>query len=203
MARVVIGVVNFVMLAFAIIACVLIWVSKDKNSWTEFDVTSKENLPFILMIIIAAFAILASLVGFFILCCKNICWRMTYLVLIIIAIILEVVGIVIAFKSTESIIDSIGEVWDSMEGKNLEIRNSVEGELKCCGWKTFNVTNCNVTSQQTGVACYDKLKDSIDGVVLLVGYVVIGIVVVEVIILLLAIYLVCKSRRENVCEFLP
>lgn len=197
LARTIIGVVNFVMLAFAIIACALLWLSKDKNSWMNFDVTSKENVPFIIMIVIAAFAALASLVGFFILCCKNMCWRATYLVLIIIAIILEVVGVVLAFKYPDTIVDSIGNVWDKMEGEDLKLRGIIEGEFSCCGWKVYNPIGCNVTLTSTPDSCYNKLKASIDTSIHKIGYVVIALVAVEFFIFILAIYLVCKARRKN------
>lgn len=192
LARTIIGVVNFVILAFAVVAVALLYVSKDKQDWLQFDIKNSKNAPFIALIVIAVFAVISSLVGFFIICCKSMCWRVTYLVLITIAIIIEIVGIVLAFKYTSVILDGIRGVWDTSE-----VRPKIEQEFNCCGFDDFKLEGC--AAPDANESCVGKLKDSIEAISHKVGYVVIALAVIEVIVFIFAIYLVCsaKKQREN------
>ena len=92
------------------------------------------NVPFQFLLGIIGAVILTSVIRFLLIYCSNFCWRITYLILIII-IILEIVVIAHAFLYKDKFFDMIAENCDYEE--YAEIVFSIEKEFQCCG---FNIS---------------------------------------------------------------
>lgn len=193
-ARWLIGIVSTCVIICAVVAAIVVYKKEKDKDWSKLI---KNNIPFIFILVAMAFAVLSSIIGFILCCCKSRCLYITYLIIIIIVIIIEVVAIVFAFTFKDKIIDGIEENWN--KGKFKETREGIESSSQCCGFKSYIPgTDCGYKPEKPGVipTCFNKIKGEIDSNMKGLRISVIVMIVVEAVLLVCAIYLTCTSKDD-------
>ena len=197
-ARWLIGTVSICVIICAVVCGVVIYKKEKDKDWSKLI---KNNIPFIFILVTMCFAVVSALIGFLLCCCHMRCLYILYLVIIVIVIILEIVAIVLAFCFKDKIIDGIQENW--AKDKYEETRISIERENKCCGFKNLSDDDgitCgyqNTPSEPAPKPCYNKINDEINSHMKGLRIAVIVMGVVELVLLVCAIYLVCSSGGDG------
>ncbi|OHS99351.1 Tetraspanin family protein [Tritrichomonas foetus] len=202
-ARWIIGIVNLAVIICAVVAGVVIYKKESGRDWIAL---LDNNLPFIILLVAAGFAVFSALIGFFLCCCKKKCLNVTYLILIFIVIIVEVVAVVLAFLYQDKLIDAIGKNWYFDELKVQDARKKLEEALECCGFTEYNATHgCGYPEQNLSTpTCFLKIEQEVKQNMKDLKIGVIAMAAIEVILLFCAIYLVCcnkKSDNEGIAKF--
>lgn len=194
-ARWLIGIVSICVLICAVAAGVTIYKKEKDRDWSRLI---KNNIPFSFILIAMFFAVISSIFGFLLCCCKSRCLNITYLIIIIIVIIIEIVGICLAFTYKEKIIDGIEENWQDEKFTNTRI--TIEESMKCCGFKTVDkypiICGYKPEKIESIPLCFDKIKKEIDSNMRDLGISIIVMAIVEVILLICATYLASVSKKE-------
>ncbi|KAH0788757.1 Tetraspanin family protein [Histomonas meleagridis] len=190
---------NLAILIAVVIAAVIIYRNADISLWVDLI---KSNIPFIFILVVAAFAVVSSIIGFLFWCChKHKCWTITYLVLVLIVIILEVVAVVLAYLYPDTIFNQIEENW-GQEGF-LNATQIFEASFKCCGFRSYNKQNhtyqcgyVNYTGSENET-CYNKIKDTVNENFDSLKIAVIVLIVLEFILLICSIVVSCKCKGSS------
>ena len=191
-ARWLIGIVSICVIICAVVAAVVVYKKEKDKDWSKLI---KNNIPFIFIIVAMAFAVLSSIIGFLLCCCKKRCFYITYLIIIVIVIIIEIVAVILAFTFKDKIIDGIEENWQKDDFK--ETRINIEKSSKCCGFKTPD-TKVECGFEEKGAPlCFNKINDEINSNMKGLRISVIIMVVVEVVLLVCAMYLTCTSKDDD------
>ena len=148
-ARWLIGTVSICVIICAVICGVVIYKKEKDKDWSKLI---KNNIPFIFILVTMCFAVVSSLIGFLLCCCKTRCLYIMYLIIIVVVIILEIVAIVLAFCFKDKIINGIDENWT--KPKYNESRITIEKNYKCCGF--------NSTTQDPAGTCGYEPEDGQD-----------------------------------------
>lgn len=195
-ARWVIGTVSICVIVCCVIAAVVVYKREKDKDWSKLI---KNNVAFIFILVAMAFAVFSSLIGFLLCCCKKRCLYYTYMIIIIIVIIIEIVAIILAFTYKDNIIKGINENWSNPKFENT--RMDIEGHYECCGFYhvNTNISECTYVAKNASETkpCYPKIKKEIDSNMKSLRIAVIIMTVVEVILLICAIYLVCSSNKSD------
>lgn len=190
-ARWLIGIVSICVIICAVVAAVVVYKKEKDKDWSKLI---KNNIPFIFIIVAMAFAVLSSIIGFLLCCCKKRCFYITYLIIIVIVIIIEIVAVILAFTFKDKIIDGIEENWQKDDFK--ETRINIEKSSKCCGFKTPDTVPCGY-EEKGAPLCFNKINDEINSNMKGLRISVIIMVVVEVVLLVCAMYLTCTSKDDD------
>ena len=188
-SKAIIGISNAIILIACIIVAVIVYKKSQDTDWIDLI---KNNVPFIFLIVVAAFAIVGSIFGLFIMCCKNKCWKVTYLLIILIVIVLEVVAVVLAYLYPDKFYDQIQERWG--QGDYKKTTDKIEVEFNCCGWETFDITNC--PAKNATKTCNESIHDEINKNFDRLKIGVIVLVALEVILFICAIVVACSKEDE-------
>lgn len=194
-ARFFIGIASIAVLICAVVAAAIVFKNQDDADWSSI---STKNLPFVFILVAMALAVVTSVIGLIMICCKKQCLNITYLVLLIIVILFEVAVIVLAFVYSDDILNSIEDHW--LDDSVNSTRRIFEEQFNCCG---FNDTML-VLEQLGGVCgsktatvnCYKAIEDSVNKNMKQLQIAIIVMCVVEIILLISAIYLVCSSKSQ-------
>ena len=192
-ARWIIGIVSACVLICAVVAAVYIYYKERHENWSELV---KNNIPFWFLVFAAWCAVVSSIIGFILCCCKSKCLYITYLIIIIIVILIEIAVIVLAFCFKDKILDGINENWDKDKYNNTRV--DLEDELKCCGFRKYNESySCaKFDSQKYTDTCEAKIKKDLNKHMKTLRICIIIMAVIEVILFICACYLACCNKEE-------
>lgn len=200
--KTIVGVINGVIIIAAALGGGLIYANFQKLPWLELLET---ELPAQFILAVAIIAVISAFIGFFALCCERGCggkWcRIAYLVIILVVIILEVVCGVVAYMYGDDLIEGIGKNWD-IESAQATVA-LVEKSFECCGFNkeaevARNLTICGFEkADDTTKWCYQAVMDSIEENLNWIFAVGIVLAVLEVLLLISAIYLRCTVQKKD------
>lgn len=195
-SRWLIAIVSICVIVCCVVAAVVVYKKEKGKDWSKLI---KNNIPFIFILVAMSVAVVSSIIGFVFCCSDSQCLQITYLIIIIFVIVVEVAAIVLAFVFKNKIIDGIEENWTN--NKYNETRVFIEREYQCCGFKTQNSTiQCGYNPENgTAPLCFNKISDEINDNMKNLQIAVIIMAIVEIILLVCASYLVCcdKERVSN------
>ena len=191
-ARWLIGIISACVLICAVVAAVYVYVKEKDRDWSKLV---KNNIPFWFIVFAACCAVVTSIIGFILCCCKSKCLYITYLVIIILVICVEIAAIVLAFCYKDKIIDGIEENWNN--DKYRESRLDLERNFKCCGFREPEfVIDCGYKEEPFPTTCYNKIKKEIDDHIKQLRICVIVMACIELVLLICASYLACCNKDE-------
>jgi Mn2+/Fe2+ NRAMP family transporter len=193
-SKVIIGLLNSVVIIGAIVAGVLLYLHQDKFHWAAFPLA---ELPGRLILAVAFIALVSAFVGLLAVCCKKFV-RTLYIVAVVIAIILEVALVVIAYLFKDTILDNIDSYWN--DSSYTKSRMAIEKELEFCGFdgpEKIGTTCGYDDTANTSDNCRDRISAEIEKyhTKIRIGAVVLAIV--EVTLVISAVYLRCYKSREE------
>lgn len=194
-SRYIIGFINFLIL-IAICGVGLAMYLKLKDM--PFEKMVKIDTTYALVLAAGCVVMLCVLLGFFMLCCKNKCIYWVYLILILVALILECLTIAFAFTHPAYVMEQIEKNYYS---ESLEIyRKSIEQTLKCCGFSTVNTTDCGYNTTSNVCSCKGKIENEISKNYKVIGIVLIAVALIEFVIVVCAMSLACieEDKKEAV-----
>jgi hypothetical protein len=183
-SKVIIGVTNGLILLVALIGSIVVYVEYDKIVWSDYK---DLKLPAIFLLVVAAVMIVSAIIGIFSVCRVKKGCTVAYLAIIFLVILVEVVGIAIAYTYAPNIIETIEEKWPEMEW-----RERIEKEFNCCGWT--NISAPCVYSQRP---CKDAIIESANKWLLGIGAAIIVLAVVEILLLVSTICLLCSKTSAD------
>lgn len=145
-ARSIIGLVNFIILIVLGVVVFFIWSQLKQLRIDEVDSFKKQLL---LMLIGFIFIAIASIVGFFMLCCGQYkCFRVFYIILYMIFIAIESALITLAIRNRDNSLKLTKTYFEDHIGESV-IRN-IESKLKCCGYgRPYNTTEQSMCGFQS------------------------------------------------------
>lgn len=194
-ARWLIGIVSICVIICAVAAGVTIYRKEKDRDWSRLI---KNNIPFSFILVAMICAVISSIIGFLLCCCKSRCLYITYLLIIVMAIIIEIAGICLAFTYKDKIIDGIEENWQDEKFTNTRV--TIEESMKCCGFKTVDVhpiiCGYKPGKNESIPLCFDQIKEEIDSNMKGLRISIIVMTVVEVVLLICATYLVSVSKKK-------
>lgn len=195
-SRIFIGIFNLIVIIAAVVASAIVYGKEQKEDYAKL---LKTNLPFVFLFFAMAVACLSAFVGFFSWTCKKRGLYIAYLVLIIVAICVEITGIILAFVYKDQILDGIKENW--LNSKVEGTRILIEQSFHCCGFdeevQKIEKDQCGYKSDNPNT-CYGAISDALDKNL---KYLQIGIIimtVLEILLLSFACYLVSETRKARV-----
>lgn len=193
-SRWLIAIVSICVIICCVVGSVLVYKKEKDKDWSKLI---KNNIPFIFILAVMAFAVISCIIGFLLCCCEKKCLFVTYLVIIILVICVEIAAIVLAFCYKDNIIDGIEENWNNTKLNETIIE--IEKSYECCGFKTPDPDGqCGYIPPEGEVAmlCYNKIDNEIKENMKNLQIVAIIMAIVEVILLICACYLVCCDRAR-------
>lgn len=193
-ARWVIGIVSVCVIVCAVVAAVLVYKKEKDRDWVSLV---KNNIPFIFILVAMACAILSSIIGFFLCCCKTKCLYVTYLIIIVAVIVVEIIAIVLALCFTNKILNGIDENWQ--EKKFNKTRIDIEKKYKCCGFKTKDKLPliCGYEKPIGAPLCFNAIEKEVDRNIRDLRIAAIVMAAVELILFICACYLVCTIGKDE------
>lgn len=191
-ARKLIGIVSICVIICAVVAGIVVYTKEKGKDWSKLI---SNNIPFIFILVVMCAAVITSIIGFILCCCHARCLYITYLIIIGVAIVLELIAIIIAFTFKDKILDGIEKNWQ--DNKFNETRISIEKQSRCCGFKT-NLSEgieCGYPNHDENTPlCYDKINKELNSNMKSLRIAVIIILIVQTVLLICAIYLTVSSR---------
>jgi hypothetical protein len=192
----VIIILNLAVILAAVISAVVIYLNWDKLEWASAD---GANLPAVYLLVVAAFAVISAIIGLISACARNKCSKVLYLAVIIIVVIIEAVGVVIAFTFKDAVLDRIAEIWETDQDFR-EARRRFEEANQCCGFlpvENFSDYDCGWPDAKNGTeGCEKKIEDSLVANGISVAVAVIVLAVIELVLLIAAIYQIAKPHED-------
>lgn len=163
LARTIIGLVNMIVL---IVMIVIICFSWDQIKKINIDEVHSSKNVLIFVIVVIAFIALTCIIGFFMFCYyKSKCFRITYAILYLVVVIIEIVLIACSVKDYQTILEDAETWW--IENEGTQDVKDVESDLECCGFKVpYNATemeNCGYqpTNSSNIETCYNKIDEKL------------------------------------------
>ena len=104
--RAFIGIINGVILITAIALGIVFFAMKGKDKYNAYFQLIKGCPPFAYALSLLIILALSSIFGFFLICCRNKCWRRSYFVLLLIVLILEIVAVILVYTQKDKILNN-------------------------------------------------------------------------------------------------
>lgn len=170
----------------------------------------QNQVPFQIVIGVAACAAVSAIYGYFTICCKSRLFRMIYALLVIFVIVFEVVMIFLIVKYDDTILTMLQDTWaESGENNDLkQLRKAIEKAFQCCGFDNETSPERLEESYDCGYEykpdptimiefCTETLYTSISENTKNLEIVGIVLVVLELVLLICAIYQVHTARKSK------
>lgn len=206
-----IAILNLLILIAAVIACIVMYVRIGKSGAEDYYKLIKKSPALYPFLAILAFCLVVCVVGFLIMCCENKCWAFTYLILLLVVLVVELVILILMFARTESVMDFARKEWNkgsSDEGiKN--VTKNIELALQCCSFDKPSATEsatCATYDYKEGTdktkasttGCYTALKDKVKKNMYSFGAAAVVIFIFEIILLVISIMYACCYFKQKV-----
>lgn len=184
--------VNVIMLISSIVFISYVLSKSKKEKWVDLV---KNNVPFKIAIFIFGIILLTIVFGFLTPCCsKAICY--SYLILLFILIIFEIVAIALSYKYRTKFLDEIDSNWyhDDLRGAV----NAFENSFECCGFRNYtgsyvcgyNYTAFNISVENVST-CYDQLRTKISSNLSYISAFGFGFEVAQIVLFICALCIAC------------
>jgi hypothetical protein len=174
--------------------------SKGAGDWYK---VAQDKTPFVIFLVFAICAVLSAFIGLIAACCQNKCCRKIYAVIVVVVVLMEVAAIVIAFVFKDYLLDKVGDGWTDTTNKEAqEARVKLEQTFKCCGFDNATIVEdppCgyNETVLEEIKSCEDAIEESIQDNLTKLGIAAIVVAVLEIILLISALYLACARVSKG------
>jgi hypothetical protein len=198
-SKLIIGLINSAIIIAAAVACVAIYLQWNGIPWDE---VSALKTIIILVVAVSVIAVVSALIGLFALCVRA--CKKAYLVIILVVLIFEVVVLALAFVFRGQVDTQIEDIWKSDDSNIQAVRKKLELHFECCGWNSTD--NENTTLEDCGFqperavdipTCKDAILEEGRRILIGVASAVIVLVVIELALLVAAIYLLCKGEPND------
>jgi hypothetical protein len=194
-AKAIIGAINPSILISAIVAGVVLYVKWDDFTWFSLPGV---KVPIALFLVASALALISALVGIASICpCAGKKLKGGYLAIILIVIILEIVGIAIAYVFQDDLLEKVQEAWDLTAIPDVQqTRALIEAQLGCCGWLNATEADCGYNATNETKTCKDQVTDQVKSSAVAIAIALIVLVALELALLISAIYLLCSDKPD-------
>jgi hypothetical protein len=163
---------------------------------------AKDKTPFVIFLAFAICAVISALIGIAAACCNNRCCRVTYAIIVVAVVLLEISAIVIALKFKEKLLEAVKEGWTNPDKQVIKVRKGLERQFQCCGFDYFGFLEpegCGLEPLQwiTAPPCKNAIEQVIKANLLSLGIAAIVVTVLETLLLACAICLACEKREVD------
>ena len=162
----------------------------------------------IMLLVLLIFSIIACVFGLLIFCCRNKFWRVVYLVVLSIMLIVEFVVFILLLVLVPYSVFDMHERWynalDSEDPEKFKIITSAEKHWDCCGYENITEEDIDRCSQyprgynkDIGLnrSCEKLIQDSIMNTYVQYSIGVIIVFVLEIILYVFTIYYHCMVSK--------
>jgi hypothetical protein len=197
-AKVIIGVTNGLVIVGALVAGIVLYSKAGGLSYKDFaDATFAAEF----LLAVALLAIIAAIFGLLAVCVTKKCVRLIYFGFVFVVLVLEAVGIAIAYLYPAKVEGTIQKEWRSH--KFADVVANLEHKFHCCGWdnQTYSdkdLSSCALPNATEGTPnCRDEVNNLIKEYQTEIAVALIALVVFQLVLVGCAIYLLCAKPEER------
>jgi hypothetical protein len=198
LVKVIVATANSLIIVGALVAAVVLSLHAGRLSYKDF---AAATLTAKFLLAVAILAIVAAIFGLVSVCVWNKFVRFVYFAFVFIVIVLEAVGIAIAYLYPARIEAVIQEKWLDHQYRDLTL--DLERKFKCCGWdnETYEHTDIHQCGLENATLatpnCRDAILEDVKAHQTKVAVALIVLIVFEVVLLVCAIYLLCEKPDDG------
>lgn len=184
---------NLCTIICCVVAVIILHVKEIEKKWSKIN---NNDIPFIFILIAMSLIMVSSIMGFILCNNENKCLYISYMIIIIIIFIIEMIAIVISFCYQDNIIDQIEDNWG--KSKYNEVRIEIEIKYECCGFKTSNISyKCGYDAEiEPSAICYNKIIKELSEYILWLRISGIMMAILELFFLICIVYLICCKKKK-------
>jgi hypothetical protein len=189
--KVFIGVTNGLIIVGALVGGVVLYRQSGDLSYKDFE---EATFAAKFLLGVAIVAVFAALFGLLAVCVQKKLVRGIYFAFVFVVLVLEAVGIAIAYLYPAKIEGVIQQGWNNT--RYADVVKKLEVEFHCCGWdsNTYSyVTSCT----EMDATCRDKINEKIQEYQTKIAIALIILVVFQVLVVACAIYLLCEKPEVS------